>query len=130
MATPFITVTLLKVKEGQLANYEGFARGLCAHVEAKEPRATAFNVFGNDDGTEVAGIQVHPDSESMRAHMTVMREYIAPAFGDFLEPPHIMIACGEGDAAREMMKQITPPGSPLTAMPRHIGGFTRSAAAP
>jgi hypothetical protein len=59
--------------------------------------------------------------------MHIVRECVQTAFGDF-ESTNLSLACGEGEAARAMMKQITPPNTPLTAMPQHLGGFTRSSA--
>jgi len=104
-------------------------KGLADFVKSREPRMIAFHVYANDEGTEVTGIQVHPDAESMESHMHIVREYIQTAFGDFFESTNLLLACGEGEAARAMMKQITPPNTPLTAMPQHLGGFTRSSAA-
>ena len=48
-------------------------------VEANEPRISAFNAYANDDGTEVSVVQVHPDAESMMAHMQVVRQHITEA---------------------------------------------------
>ncbi len=129
MTSPFILVSRYKLKKGQLDDYQGWVKGLADFVESREPRVIAFHVYANDEGTEVTGIQVHPDAESMEAHMDVVREYIQTAFGEFFESTDLLLACGEGEAARAMMKEITPPNTPLTAMPRHLGGFTRSSAA-
>ena len=126
--TPFFFVASYQLKEGQLENYAEWTKGLIDYVEAKEPRMVAFNVFVNDAGTEVAAIQVHPDARSMELHMQVVREYIDKAYGDFLESPTMVLVCGEGDAARHMIREVTPPEFPLNNLPRHVGGFTRSAA--
>jgi hypothetical protein len=128
MSGPFIFVSTYKVKEGQLEAYKSWTLGLVQYVEANEPRLVAFNLFVNDEGTEVAGIQIHPDAESMQRHMDVVREYIETAYGEFLEAPTMLLACGEGDDARQMIQQLTPPGFSLVGMPRHVGGFTRSSA--
>lgn len=129
MSAPFIFVSTYKLKEGQLENYQKWSKGLIDYVASNEPRMIAFNLYVNEDGTEVAGVQVHPDANSMESHMQVVTEYIRTAYGEFLEAPQILVACGEGEAARRMIKQLSPPDAPLTAMPRHIGGFTRSSAA-
>jgi hypothetical protein len=130
MTSPFILVSRYKLKEGQLQNYQGWVEGLSDFVKSREPRMIAFHVYANEEGSEVTGIQVHPDAASMESHMDIVREYIQTAFGDFFESTNLLLACGEGEAARAMMEQITPPNTPLTAMPQHLGGFTRSSAAP
>jgi len=130
MNSPFILVSQYRLKAGHLEDYRGWVKGLADFVKSREPRMIAFHVYANDEGTEVTGIQVHPDAESMESHMQIVREYIQTAFGDFFESTNLLLACGEGEAARAMMKQITPPNTPLTAMPQHLGGFTRPLAAP
>ncbi len=110
-----------------MEEYQGWVKGL-VDFKSREPRLIAFHVYANDEGTEVTGIQAHPDAVSMESHMDFVREYVQTAFGDFFESTTMLLACGEGEAARAMMKQITPPNTPLTAMPQHLGGFTRSSA--
>jgi hypothetical protein len=130
MEAPFILVSTYTLKEGVLEDYRDWTKGLSKFVEANEPRLIAFNVYANDAGTEVTGIQFHPDAASMAAHLDVVGEYIKDVFGDFLESTTMMLVCGEGEAARAMMERLSPPGTALTAMPQHLAGFTRSAAAP
>jgi hypothetical protein len=127
MAGPFIFVSSYGLKEGQLENYTKWTEGLIRYVEANEPRMVAFNLYLNDAGTEVTSVQVHPDAGSMERHMQVVRQYIETAYGEFLDAPTILLVCGEGDAARQMIRQLTPPGFALVEMPKHIAGFTRSA---
>lgn len=110
-----------------MEEYQGWVKGL-VDFKSREPRLIAFHVYANDEGTEVTEIQAHPDAVSMESHMDFVREYVQTAFGDFFESTTMLLACGEGEAARAMMKQITPPNTPLTAMPQHPGGFTRSSA--
>jgi proteasome lid subunit RPN8/RPN11 len=127
MSRPFIFVSAYRVKEGQLENYRKWTQGLVESVEAKEPRMLAFNLYVNDQGTEVAGVQVHPDASSMELHMQVVRQYIETAYGEFLDAPTMLLVCGEGDATRQMIRELTPTGFSPIEMPQHIGGFTRAA---
>lgn len=127
MSGPFIFVSSYKLKDGELANYKKWTEGLIEYVEAKEPRMMAFNLFQNDEGTEVTSVQVHPDASSMELHMQIVRQYIATAYGEFLEAPTVLLVCGEGNAARQIIRQLTPPGFSVIEMPQHIGGFTRFA---
>ena len=128
MAGPFIFVSRYKLKPGKLESYKEWVTGLCAYVESKEPRMIAFNLYLDREGSSVTGVQVHPDAASMQSHMQVVRDYIMKAYGDFLESPDLMLVCGVSGAALEMIRQMTPPEVTISAMPQHIGGFTRSAA--
>lgn len=129
MAGPFIFVSTYTIKEGQLEAYKSWTQGLIEYVEANEPRMVAFNLYLNDQGTEVAAIQVHPDAASMQRHMEVVRQYISQAYGEFLEAPQILLACGEGDDARQMIQLLTAPGFSVVSMSQYLRGFTRSSAA-
>jgi hypothetical protein len=40
-------------------------------VKAKEPQIIAYNVYLNEDGTQLTVLQVHPDSASAEFHMEV-----------------------------------------------------------
>jgi hypothetical protein len=95
--------------------YEAWVQGLVQYVQANEPRMVAFNLYLNEAGTEVAAVQVHPDAASLQRHMEVVREYIETAYGEFLEEPFMILACGEGDDTRQMIQQLTPPGFPVVA---------------
>jgi hypothetical protein len=43
---------------------------------ANEPRVIGFEAYLSDDDTEVTGLQVHPDADSMGYHMQVAFEKI------------------------------------------------------
>jgi hypothetical protein len=62
---PFIFIATNRLKPGKLADERKRVPGLVDFVEANEPRLIAFNEYVNDDGTEVAVVQIHPDAESM-----------------------------------------------------------------
>jgi hypothetical protein len=75
----------------------------------------------------VSVVQVHPDVESMRRHMEVVRQP-SPLHADrergacsFFGPP--------SDEVLGVMIQLASPGVPVDVKPRHLAGFTRSAAA-
>lgn len=128
MNGPFTFVTTYKLKPGQVEGYKEWVKGLCAYVESNEPRMIAFNLYLDEEGASVTGVQVHPDAESMQSHMQVVGDYITQAYGDFLESPDLVLVCGGGGAALEAIKQMTPPDVTISSMPQHIGGFTRSSA--
>jgi hypothetical protein len=62
---PFIFIATNRLEPGKLADKRKREPGLVDFVEANEPRLIAFNEYVNDDGTEVAVVQIYPDAESM-----------------------------------------------------------------
>jgi hypothetical protein len=127
MAAPFIYVSHNKLKAGKLEAYQrNFMPELVEFVESNEPRLLAFNAFANDEGTEIAGVQVHPDTDSMLSHMQVMREHITMAYEEYLEATTAIHVYGPpNDAVLEMIKMMATPGVSVSVKPRHLGGFTR-----
>jgi quinol monooxygenase YgiN len=127
MSEPFIFIGTHRLKEGKLQDFEKSFGELVQAVEANEPRLIAFNGYVNDDGTEVAVVQVHPDAASMELHMRVAREHITHAYEELLDETTSIQIFGElSDAAREMMQQLAGSGVPLSVKPQPLGGFTRS----
>jgi hypothetical protein len=127
MAAPFIYVGHNRLKAGKLEAYQrNFMPELVEVVKSNEPRLLAFNVFANDEGTEIAGVQVHPDADSMLSHMQVMRERITIAYEEYLEATTAIHVYGPpNDAVLEMIKMMATPGVSVSVKPRHLGGFTR-----
>lgn len=129
MSEPFIFIGTHRLKEGKLQDFEKVFGELVEVVEANEPRMLAFNGYVNDDGTEVAVVQVHPDAASMQFHMQVVREHITHAYEELLDETTSMQVFGNlTDAASAMMQQLAGLGVPLSVKPGPLGGFTRSSA--
>jgi len=126
MSQPFIFIGTHRLKEGKLGDYERAWKELVDVVEAKEPQLIAFNSYANEDGTEVAVVQVHPDAASMELHMNVVREHITQAYEDLLEETTSIQVFGElSEAARAMMEHLAGSGVALNVKPNPLGGFTR-----
>lgn len=129
MAGPFIFIGTHRLKEGKLGDFEASWKDLVSVVETNEPQMIAFNAYANDDGTEVAVVQVHPDVGSMELHMQVVREHITSAYEELLEETTSIQVFGElSDAARGMMEHLAGSGVALSVKPKPLGGFTRSSA--
>ena len=127
MSEPFVFIGTHTLKEGKLQEFEKSFRELVEVVEANEPQMIAFNGYSNEDGTEVAVVQVHPDSASMELHMRVVHEHITRAYEELLDATtSIQVFGTPSDAAREMMQHLAGSGVPLSVKPRPLGGFTRS----
>ena len=134
MIQPLIFVSTWKIKEGRLEDYKKFAREFMEHVKAKEPQLIAFNMYFNEDETEMTSIQVHSDAASMDFHLQVLAKVIGEDMiewidrADFLEPKHIEIYGTPSTKLLEVDQPFVDAGIPQSVKPRHFAGFTRSAA--
>ena len=126
MSGPFIFIATNRLKPGKLAAERKRVPGLVEFVEANEPRLIAFNEYVNDDGTEVAVVQIHPDADSMAFHMNVVAERAAAAYAETVDATTSIQAFGmPSSAVLEMLDRQAGVGVSLTVMSSHLGGFTR-----
>jgi hypothetical protein len=130
VAQPFIFISTFRLKQGELEAFKEMCRGLVEMVQSSEPRLIAFNLYANEDGTEVSNVQVHPDADSMLFHLRLLSEHISGAVGD--EGPIDVTVNNQifgipSDDVLEMLGEFDP-GVPLTIKPLPVAGFTRSAA--
>ena len=65
MPGPFIFIATNRLKPGKLDDERARVPGLVDFIEANEPRLIALNEYVNEEGTEVAVVQVHRDADSM-----------------------------------------------------------------
>ena len=87
----------------------------------------SFNFYFNEDETEVSVVQVHPDADSMLAHMQVAREHITEATEEQLITKEIQVFGSPNDAVSRMIEQLTQSGVPVNVKPNHFAGFARRA---
>jgi hypothetical protein len=126
MSGPFIFIATNKLKEGKLEDERARVPGLSDFIEANEPRLIAFHEYADENGSEVAVVQVHPDADSMEFHMEVVRERAAQAYGETLEATTgIQVLGPPGAAVLSMLRQQAGAGIPLSSKPNYLGGFTR-----
>jgi quinol monooxygenase YgiN len=127
VAEPFIFIGTYELKEGKRDEFTRYWRDFVEFVEESEPRLIAFNAYVNDDGNEVAVVQVHPDVDSMEFHMKLIREHVEHAAWEFLgDTVSTHIYGAPSESALETMGQLGSSG--FVVKPHGIGGFTRSAA--
>lgn len=133
MSGPLIFVTTARIKEGKLDDYKRFVKELLEHFKAKEPQLIAFNMFLNEDGTEMTSIQVHPNAASMDTHLQVLNKVLGEEMSewvkraDFLEIRHIEIYGTPSAALLEADQQRVDSGAYTRSLkPVHFAGFTRS----
>jgi hypothetical protein len=133
MIKPLIFISTWKIREGRLEDYRRFAKELIEHIKAKEPQLIAFNMYFNEDETEMTSIQVHPDAVSMDFHLQVLAKVIGEDMiawidrADFLEPKHIEIYGTPSTKLLEADQPFVDAGIPQSVKPIYFAGFTRSA---
>ena len=126
MASPFIFIATNRLKPGRLDAERARVPGLVQFVEANEPRVMAFNEYVNEDGSEVAVVQVHPDAESMAFHMEVIADRAATAYAETVDvTTSIQVFGTPSNAVLEMLRRQAGAGVPLSVKPHHLGGFVR-----
>jgi hypothetical protein len=126
MSGPFIFIATNRLKPGKLDDEKTRVPGLVDFVEANEPRLIAFNEYVNDEGTEVAVVQVHPDADSMAFHMEVVAERAATAYAQTIDATTgIQVFGTPSNAIVGMLRRQAGAGVPLSVKPHHLGGFTR-----
>ncbi len=134
MSKPLIFVSTWKIKEGRLEDYKQFAKEFMEHVKAKEPQLIAFNMYFNEDETEMTSIQVHPDAASMDFHLQVLAKVIGEDMiewidrADFLEPKQFEIYGIPSAKLLEANQPFVDAGVSQSVKPLHFTGFTRSTA--
>jgi len=107
---PFIFIATNRLKPGKLADEKKRVPGLVDFVEANEPRLIAFNEYVNDDGTEAAVVQIHPDAESMAFHMEVIAERGAAAYAATVDATtNIQVFGTPSNAVLEMLERQAGP---------------------
>jgi hypothetical protein len=130
VSAPFIFIATNRLRPGALEAEKGRVPQLCEFIEANEPRLLAFNEYVDDDGIEVAVVQIHPDAESMEFHMGVVRDQAERAYAETLEATTSIQVFGmPSDAVLDMLSRQAGSGPSVTVRRHHLGGFTRSAAA-
>jgi hypothetical protein len=123
---PFIFIATNRLKPGKLGDERVRVPGLVEFVEANEPRLLAFNEYADEEGTEVAVVQVHPDADSMAFHMEVVAERAAAAYAETVEATTgIEVFGAPSDAVLETLRRQAGAGVPLRVKPLHLGGFVR-----
>jgi hypothetical protein len=124
MVEPLIFITTITLKEGKLEDFKHYSEQMGKFVQENEPRIIHFEQYINEDGTEVTGVQIHPDEDSMAFHMQVAGERMGQAY-EFMDSIKSLQIYGEpSDAFVEQMKPASEPGFPVIVKTK-FAGFNR-----
>jgi len=127
MAGPFIFIATNRLKPGKVDAERHRVPGLVDFIAAHESRLIAFNEYVNDEGTEVAVVQVHPDAASFEFHMGAVRERASRAYEETLDATTgIQVFGAPTQGILEMLRRQAGDGVQYTVKQHHLGGFTRS----
>src|ERR1700736_187648 len=127
MGGPFIFIATSRRKIGKLEAESRRVPGLVDFIKANEPRLIAFNEYANDEGTEVAVVQVHPDADSFEFHMGVVQERASQAYGETLDATtSIQVFGTPTETILEMLRRQAGGGVQYSVKQRHLGGFTQT----
>jgi hypothetical protein len=130
MAGPFILIATNRLKPGKLDAERARVPGLMEFIETAEPRVLAFNEYANEEGTEVAVVQVHPDTDSFEFHMEAVRERASKAYEETLDATTGIEVFGDPTPRiMAMLRQAAGAGVQYRIKVHHLGGFTRKGAA-
>jgi hypothetical protein len=126
MTGPFIFIATNRLKPGKLDSEQKRLPDLIDFIQANEPRLRAFNEYANEDGSEVAVVQVHPDVDSMVVHLELIAERAAAAYADTIDATtSIQVFGTPGGTVTDVLRRQAGAGVPLSIKPHHLGGFTR-----
>jgi hypothetical protein len=128
MGQPFVYIGTHTIKEGMIEAFKKMWPEHVELVETNEPRLIAFHAYLDADGTKVAIVQVHPDAASMEFHMQVISKHLASAT-EWLEATESELVYGQPYEGMVELFQQYSPGTPITVLPVHEAGFTRTNAA-
>jgi hypothetical protein len=131
LQSPFIFIATNRLKAGRLALERERVPELVEFIEANEPRLIAFNEYVNEAGDEVTVVQVHPDAESMEAHLQIVRERAQAAYAETLDATvRIQVFGRPTQTILDTLRQQASSGVAISVNGEHLGGFTRSDAQP
>jgi hypothetical protein len=129
VSPPFIFIATNRIKPGRLEQERSRVSGLVDFIATSEPRLIAFNEFANEAGDEVTVVQVHPDADSMEAHMAIVRERAEAAYAETLDATvRIQVFGRPTPAILDALRQQAGSGVDISVNGEHLGGFIRSAA--
>lgn len=100
---PLIYVDRSMVREGREKELRSAFRDLTAFVEENEPWLAAYAVYFSPDERRTAVVSVHVDEDSLRRHMEVIQDRLAP-FADLLELRSIEVFGEVSDELRATLR--------------------------
>ena len=126
MAEPFIFIGTHRVKPGMLEDFKDYFATFSSNtVEPNEPRLLSFQGY-SDDSDQITVVQVHPDSESMLTHLSLIGDQVEAAFTKYLEPESSYQIYGvPRGGVMAMMEQMSADRHVVLTVKQPFTGFQR-----
>ncbi|HZD60432.1 MAG TPA: hypothetical protein VE439_08295 [Anaerolineae bacterium] len=125
MSESIVIIDVSEISEGKLEEVKAAMNELAEFAEANEPNTIAYNVYLNEDSSQVTVFQVHPDSASAEFHMNVA----GPAFRKFTELLQLLRIDIYGKPSQELLERLRQKaqllGSETVAVHELHAGFAR-----
>lgn len=102
MSEPIVYIDRSEILEGRLQELKLAINELVELVEANELQLIAYNVYLNEDGTQMTVVHVHHNSASLAFHMKVA----GPAFPKFAEFIKLMTIDVYGKPSDDLLEQL------------------------
>ena len=125
---PLIYLDRSEVRDGRLDDLRTAFRDLTRFVEESEPWLASYSVYFSPDARSVSVLHVHADEKSLRRHMHLIRDRLAP-FADLLRLRSIEVF-GEisEDLHATLQEKATVLGAEAVSVNSHHVGFLRTGA--
>jgi quinol monooxygenase YgiN len=104
MSQAILYVDTSEIQEGKLEELKAAMNELVEFVEANEPRLLAYNVYLNEDSTQMTVVHLHSDSASLEFHMRVAGP-LFPKFRAFIKLLRIDVFGRPSDHLVEQLRQ-------------------------
>lgn len=124
MPDPLVYVGKYKIPAGKLEIFKQREKEIAEFVEANESQITGYMTYLNEVGTEATGIQIHPNSESMLAHLEVIGPKVAEMM-QMIEDVRIELYGTPSEPLRELMTQMAQMSGVSLMFHEPHAGFTR-----
>src|SRR3990172_5792881 len=104
MSGPIVYVDTSEIRDGKLGTLKTAMNELAQFVEANEPELVAYNVYFDEDNTQMTVIHVHRDTASLEFHMSVAGP-LFPKFAEFIKLLTIDVYGQPSDQLVEQLRQ-------------------------
>lgn len=124
---PLIYLDRSDVRDGRHEELEAAFRGLAAFVEEHEPWLISYAVSFSADRRHTAVLSVHRDQTSLRRHLEVIRDELAP-FAELLRLRSIEVFGDVDDELRDLLQRKAELlGADSVSVHSVTSGFMRAA---
>ena len=101
---PIVYIDKSEIREGKYEDIKKSIKNLVAFVEENVPQLLYYGFFFNEKHTQMTVISVHPNSESLKYHMTVGKEEFRK-FSDLLDLLKIEVYGNITDSVYALLQQ-------------------------